>query len=538
MKRLICTLLAAVMLLTALPLSATAQEVPTSFYIYSALDEYESDEPPTPVDAAYWEAKYHIYNRFDSESGTLYIYGNTGIPDFYLSPDRSRTEFVGERWKLYYQLNNEHLRLMGELVKKIVICDGITGVGAAAFADVFDSVETVIVAGSVKYINYRAFSGMKNLKSLQLSQGIESISGGAFAHADALTEATLPSTLRTFGAAFYPDDNGDTALHGLFDSCKNLKKIISLNPSLQMNVLMACDCPSLTTLVLYGPMADYQLTENCPKVKDIYVLSNESGNNKFKNIISYVEDAKHLEDEYYNQQHEDEPNYKPQSEFYYRIAPLYKNVTVHCYSDSDAYQLAKACEAKKVRLLDAPAKVSGLKVKKTTYNSVTVIWSANKSRTTYYEVQRYLNSYHYWKTVATVKGKTSCTVNNLMGLDTYQFRVRAVNKSAYSLQTGAFSKIIKATTQIAPVTVYDTATLDDGRLYFNYSKSHNCTDYEIYLKKGKNGKFKKLATTKKTTYTTKKYPKGTYYVKVRARKKTAKGKYTCSAFSPEKKIAQ
>ena len=539
LKKVMSMVLSIVMLITMLSVgfSGFADTAPTSFYIYSALDEYEDEEtPPTPVDAAYWEKQYHIYNHFDSESGTLYVFGNTAIPDFYLSPDTRWSDICPERWMEHYDLNEEHIRLMGELVKKIVICDGITAVGKGAFSKVFKNVETVCVPGSVKSIDYEAFSNIKKKKNLVLCEGIEKICYGAFCCDNALKEVTLPASINSLTASdykgYYFGDPGEPDV-ALFESCASLRKIVDLSKT--ENGCYANYCPALTTLVINSPLdRAYWYYDNCPNMKDFYILNKQSGDDGMINDIESVYYSKETDDEYYNMLHEDEPGFKPQSEFYYRIAPLYKKVTVHCYRDSDAYQLAKACEAKKVRILDAPAKVSGLKAKKVTTNSVTLTWKGT-SRASYYEVQRYLNRYKAWKTVATVKGKTTCKVGNLTSLSTFKFRVRAVNKSAYTLECGTFSDVTKATTKIGSVTIYNPS-VSGGKISFRYSKSHNCTDYEIYIKSGKNGKYKKLATTKKQSYTSKRMKKGTYYIKVRARKKVSKGKYNYSAYSKEIKI--
>ena len=74
-----------------------------------------------------------------------------------------------------------------------------------------------------------------------------------------------------------------------------------------------------------------------------------------------------------------------------------------------------------------------------------------------------------------------------------------------------------------------------GKVQISWNKVKNAGTYEVWAKTGKNGTYKKLATTKKTSYVNTSAKKGkTYFYKVKA--VHTKDKYQNSFFSAEKKI--
>ena len=77
---------------------------------------------------------------------------------------------------------------------------------------------------------------------------------------------------------------------------------------------------------------------------------------------------------------------------------------------------------------------------------------------------------------------------------------------------------------------------DDGAIDFKWSKSSGVTGYVVYYSTSKNGSYKKLATVKGTSYSTKKFDDAdTYYFKVRAYTKTSDGN-VYSAYSSVKSV--
>lgn len=73
-----------------------------------------------------------------------------------------------------------------------------------------------------------------------------------------------------------------------------------------------------------------------------------------------------------------------------------------------------------------------------------------------------------------------------------------------------------------------------GKATLSWSKTKGADLYMIYYATAKNGKYKKLATTAKCTYTVKKLPKGTYYFKVIAVRKLDSGSFKSAASAIKK----
>lgn len=103
-----------------------------------------------------------VYNsdirfRMNMETGVLTISGTGAMPDF--------ASIDAIPWQLY-----------AAHVKKVVISEGVTSVGAYSF------------------------SGMLKLTEISLPEGITSIGDSAFYHCSALTELAIPSTIETLGS--------------------------------------------------------------------------------------------------------------------------------------------------------------------------------------------------------------------------------------------------------------------------------------------------------------------------------------------------
>lgn len=110
----------------------------------------------------------------------------------------------------------------------------------------------------------------------------------------------------------------------------------------------------------------------------------------------------------------------------------------------------------------------------------------------------------------TAPSKTNCYVvveegsNVHSGSDGYKLKI------SYNLYTPSNLKAKKS----------------DKSIKLSWNKSKDVSGYEVYYKTSKNGKYKKLATTKSNSYTLKKASSGTtYYFKVRAYKKSGNKKY-------------
>lgn len=197
----------------------------------------------------------------------------------------------------------------------------------------------------------------------------------------------------------------------------------------------------------------------------------------------------------------------------YKISKL-KSGTKYKFSvravvGKSTYGTAKELSA--YTLLPTPSKV---KVASTTTSTAKLSWS-KVSGASSYEVYAYLDG--KWTKVATSK-KTSVTVKKLPSGKKTKLKVRAVSKNVKS----AFSSEVSALTLVGKVSSLKTSLRKTSSITMTWKKTTGATSYEIY--RYTNGKWNKIGTTKKTTYTdSKSLSKGTQYqYKVRAVQKVSK----------------
>ena len=124
--------------------------------------------------------------RWTFEDGVLTLSGEGAIPDI---P-------VGIAIHLpWHEYSDE--------VTSVVIEEGITGIGSAAF-QFFSKVVNVALPDGVEYIGRSAFEGCSKLESINLPEGIVSIGESAFGFCTSLESVHLPSTVEEIGShAFY-----------------------------------------------------------------------------------------------------------------------------------------------------------------------------------------------------------------------------------------------------------------------------------------------------------------------------------------------
>lgn len=84
-----------------------------------------------------------------------------------------------------------------EDVTKIIICDGITGIGEYCFEQYFN-VSVVTMANSVKIIEEDAFTGCERLEEMNLSDDLVRIEKEAFSYCCSLRKLILPKSLEYY----------------------------------------------------------------------------------------------------------------------------------------------------------------------------------------------------------------------------------------------------------------------------------------------------------------------------------------------------
>lgn len=194
-----------------------------------------------------------------------------------------------------------------------------------------------------------------------------------------------------------------------------------------------------------------------------------------------------------------------------------------------------SCKIKVVEKLNA-------KVSKQTTSSITLKWSKITGAKGY-QIYRYDSKKKKYVSIATVKSnKNSYTIKRLNGKKgnklaagtIYRFQIRSyvtVNgKKVYKK-----SEIVTTATKPKKTVITKVTKTSSTKAKITWKRVKGCSGYQIWMKTGKNGKYKLVKTitnTKTIKYTKSNLKKGqTYYFKVRAYKKVKKVKVYGAASS-------
>lgn len=123
-----------------------------------------------------------------------------------------------------------------DAVKKLVVKNGVTGIGIYAFQNCA-ALEEVSLPSSLKYISGYGFFNCTSLKSIALPEGLTALGMGAFYYCTALEKASLPDSLAVMeGYAFY--------------GCSSLKSISIPSGLTMIDSGAFCGCSSLESISL------------------------------------------------------------------------------------------------------------------------------------------------------------------------------------------------------------------------------------------------------------------------------------------------
>ena len=123
---------------------------------------------------------------FNMKNGTLTVSGTGAIDDYYIEEDDAIVDAPWVRVK--------------DKVKKIVIKEGITEIGAAAFIN-FVNVEEVVLPSTLEIIGAGAFDGCIRLEGVTIPDSVKVIEDAAFGET-ALKKYVLPKSLEVIDDEF------------------------------------------------------------------------------------------------------------------------------------------------------------------------------------------------------------------------------------------------------------------------------------------------------------------------------------------------
>ena len=236
-KRLISLLVAVCMMITMLPLSAVTAFAADTSTVHEAKDgegiyryaykENEDGETVTiteflgPVDPAKTPAPYDIH--IPSELGG---YPVTGLGTYSFSGYLDASPYLHNSYQI------------GRNIRSVDIPQGVTSIGNHAFEECF-ALEEVTIPQSVTSIGLIAFGGCCKLTTLSLGENVETIGGGAFFRCSSLSNITIPKKVKVIESGY----SGTPSFYRTFAYCSGLKYII-LPAELTTFEARLDDCPA------------------------------------------------------------------------------------------------------------------------------------------------------------------------------------------------------------------------------------------------------------------------------------------------------
>ena len=489
-------------------------------------------------------------------AGLLTISGTGKMADYEMQYDSASDEYITTApW--------------GNQAKMIVIGDGVTGIGAAAFYGCSD-LTSVTMGSSVTDIWDGAFSGCTGLTGIVLPGSVTSIGEYAFYNCNSLTVIEIPEGVTTLG-------------NSAFFGCDNLKKV-------RYNARAAADLTGLSgafrsagasvggVKVIFGESVEKipgNIFSNCESLTSVTIGSNVTsiGDNAFLGCKGLVEinynarAAECAEDSFdsgdglkvtFGDSVERIPDY------IFQDCPGLTSVTIGssattighyafnrctgltsikipesmtnigymafsgCTSLADVYYGGTERQWNAItiydgndRLLQANRHCAGKEsivspVVKATYMGASgkpyLRWNAvaNASK---YEVYRATTKSGTYTLLGTTTA-TNYTDNKAGSGYTYYYKVKAL---AANGAESDYSAVVAGICHCAKPTVKATYMGASGKPYIKWNAVANASQYKVYRSTSKNGTYTLLGTTTATHYTDNKAGSGyTYYYKVRA----------------------
>ena len=177
--------------------------------------------------------------------GTLTIQGTGKMSDY--------GSYMG------YSLEPNFLEDEKNSVVTVVIGDGVTHIGGAAFRD-FKSLTRVVIPNSVTSIGEAAFYRCRELTSVTIPDGVTEIGDYAFSYCESLTSVTIPGSVTSIGTSVFSDCSSLTSatiLDGVteigdyaFSYCKSLTSVTIPDGVTSIGADAFRGCSSLTNVII------------------------------------------------------------------------------------------------------------------------------------------------------------------------------------------------------------------------------------------------------------------------------------------------
>lgn len=238
-KRLISLLVAVCMMITMLPLSAvTAFAADTSTVRTAIVDgykyEYTINTEDDTATIKYFRGPVDSEGNVDSANNGPYDIDIPSELDHHPVTGLGAYSFSGYASASPYPHNSYQI---GRNIRSVDIPQGVTSIGNHAFFDCFD-LENITIPQSVTSIGDVAF-GCCKFTTLSLGENIETIGGGAFFRCSSLSNITIPKKVKVIESGY----SGTPSFYRTFAYCSGLKYII-LPAELTTFEARLDDCPA------------------------------------------------------------------------------------------------------------------------------------------------------------------------------------------------------------------------------------------------------------------------------------------------------
>ena len=239
-KRLISLLVAVCMMITMLPLSAvTAFAADTSTVRTAIVDgykyEYTINTEDDTATIKYFRGPVDSEGNVDSANNGPYDIDIPSELDHHPVTGLGAYSFSGYASASPYPHNSYQI---GRNIRSVDIPQGVTSIGNHAFEECF-ALEEVTIPQSVTSIGLIAFGGCCKLTTLSLGENVETIGGGAFFRCSSLSNITIPKKVKVIESGY----SGTPSFYRTFAYCSGLKYII-LPAELTTFEARLDDCPA------------------------------------------------------------------------------------------------------------------------------------------------------------------------------------------------------------------------------------------------------------------------------------------------------
>ena len=381
----------------------------------------------------------------------------------------------------------------------ISIPNSVRSIGDCAFSGC-NGLTRVTLGSSLKGIGGQAFKECSSLSSIVIPEGVTAIEYSTFEDCSNLMEITIPRTVTSIG-------------RWAFDGCYGLSKVTFTgtraqwnaidvkeynDPLLSANITFAGSGPAAPTVTAGTdsqgrPTLKWKAVTGAAKY-EVYRARSMNGD--------YIKYSTVTGTSYTNTSYIENGN-----TYYYKVRALDANGTAGAWSSivSVTYK----------QTLPAPAVTGG----NDSQGRPTLKWNAVTGAAKYEVYRARSRSGEYIK-YSTVTGTSYTNISYIENGNTYYYKVRALKSDGTA---GAWSSIVSVTYRAASTGTLSAPTVtggndSQGRPTLKWNAVSGAAKYEVYRARSRSGEYIKYSTVTGTSYTNTSYIEdgNTYYYKVRA----------------------